>query len=241
MARFRVTKSSGARQRPPPRLFDLSDVSPRRYRRCQLSTFVPAENTAKVVVEGQWAGNDAINTLWFQFASEPDQTDLETLAEYVWENLLSALQSTWAASYQVNRVTATRQNSENDIQGVYDAMGTPLVGSGSGASVPLNASWSISFRTGLRGRSYRGRNYAAGYLNSILDDPGRGNATVLAGVAAAYVQHLITNMLAGWTWVVASHVADKAPRVAAVLTPIISVIIDTYVDSQRRRLVGRGK
>jgi hypothetical protein len=205
-----------------------------------MSTFVPATNCAKVAVEGTWSGQSVIWTLWFTFGTSPSQSDLEALAQDVWSSLASALQSSWASTYQVDRITATRQNSANDIQGVYDNGGTPLVGSGAGSSVPLNVSWVASFRTALRGRSFRGRNYIPGLLSSILTAPGTGSAATLAGIAAAYVLHLITSPPTGWTWVVASHFTGGSPRANALLTPITSVIIDTFVDSMRRRLIGRG-
>jgi hypothetical protein len=205
-----------------------------------VADFIPAVNTAKVAIEGLWSNQKVVTTLWFTMASEPDQADLEALADDIGENWVNAMLLTWADTYSVQRITATRQNSANDIQGVVDYTDAPVVGTGEGDSLPLNCAWSFSFRTLLRGRSFRGRNFLPGFLNSILDSPGIGNAVTLAGVVAAYALHLITDPPAGWVWVVASHFADHEPRATAVLTPIVEVIVDTWLDSQRRRLVGRG-
>ena len=53
--------------------------------------------------------------------------------------------------------------------------------------------------------------------------------------------------VAGYTWVVASRFSgvdaegDPIPRAAGITTPITTVlIVDNLVDSQRRRLSGRG-
>jgi hypothetical protein len=42
------------------------------------------------------------------------------------------------------------------------------------------------------------------------------------------------------TWVVLSKFFAKNPRSTAVATPITAVSADQYLDSQRRRLTGRG-
>ena len=201
--------------------------------------FVPALNTAKVVLEYTWSSQAVVQTFWMQYSASPSAADLQTIADHFRNNFNASMVTSQATSISLVRVTATRQDNANDIQAV-STPASPVPGTGSGDSVPLNAAWVFSYRTALRGRSYRGRGYQPGLLNSILTSPGIGNSAILTAIAANYVQWLITSVPAGWTWVVASHFHNKAPRASAVLTPIISVVVDTLLDSQRRRLVGRG-
>lgn len=113
--------------------------------------------------------------------------------------------------------------------------------------MPGNVTMSVSFRTALRGRSFRGRNYVAG----LTEDQVAGNifiSTLSASWKAAYEAIAAAIASTGWTWVVVSRFSgvdavtkEPIPRAAGVTTPVLSVIVvDDFVDSQRRRLAGRG-
>jgi hypothetical protein len=121
-----------------------------------------------------------------------------------------------------------------------------------GTSTPniyaLGSTFVVSFRTDLRGRSFRGRNYVIGLTEDMVD----GNS-LEAGVsepwrlAYAHLGTLVADI--DWTWVVVSRFSgvsgsppEPTPRVAGVTTPITSVVVvDQFIDSQRRRLSGRGR
>jgi hypothetical protein len=202
-------------------------------------TFIPAEKCAKVAIEGTWDNQKVVSTFWFEFTSEPSSTDLQTIAAFMFTDWWQNIKSMTSNTYTLDQVTATRQQSGSDIQEIYvPASGN--VGTGDEFSVPLNCAWCWSLRTGLRGRSYRGRMYQPGVIDDVLVSPGVGDPAILGPLAAAIVAHLIDGLPTGWTYVVASHFANKLPRTLAVLTPIVAVIIDTALDSMRRRLVGRG-
>ena len=119
--------------------------------------------------------------------------------------------------------------------------GLPLEGTGSGATaLPLNVTAVISLGTALRGRSYRGRIYQIGLgsnwvSGNVLDSGYRNN------LVSSYGGLVTAISAAGWTLVVVSKFHNKAPRTAGVATTVTSVSVDTNVDSQRRRLAGRGQ
>jgi hypothetical protein len=201
--------------------------------------FIPAAKCAKVAIEALWEGQKVVSTFWAEFGSEPSQSDLETLAAFFFTGYWAVIKSASATTYVIQRITATRQQNASDIQGVYTPS-SGAAGTNGSDSLPNNAAWVLSGRTNLRGRSYRSRLYlpgltSASLLNSVHFDP-----AVTGPIAAALATLLIDNLPSGWVWVVASHFADKAPRAAAVLTPILSIVADNAIDSMRRRLYGRG-
>jgi hypothetical protein len=118
---------------------------------------------------------------------------------------------------------------------------TPRAGTGSGAALPLNACLCLKVATGLAGRSYRGRWYAGNLGAAMLVDAGHTNVATVA----AYASHL-TNLLTalatgGYTWCITSYRNNKAWRTTAVNTAVTTILgVDVAIDSQRRRLVGRG-
>lgn len=123
--------------------------------------------------------------------------------------------------------------------------GLPLGGTVGAEAMPANVAPCISFRTGVRGRSFRGRNYligidvdnvasnhiAADYLTDAID---AYNALATA-VAAEDWQHAVVSRYSGYTVVDGKKV--PTPRVAGLATPVLSyAFTDDVVDSQRGRL-----
>jgi hypothetical protein len=119
--------------------------------------------------------------------------------------------------------------------------GWTAVGSNGSAALPGGSTTCIKLATGTRGRSYRGRIYW----------PGLPGANVSAGLLttayrdalAAAVNTLRTNLaadVAGDKLVIVSYCSNKVWRAAGVATEVTSASAHTLVDSQRRRLIGRG-
>lgn len=110
-----------------------------------------------------------------------------------------------------------------------------------GTNHPNNVTACVTFRTGLVGRSFRGRNYVPGMTtDSIL------NNTFDTGWVAAIIQaynDVFTGMLAtDDTAVVVSRWENGLPRLTGIVTAISTATVrDDTADSQRRRLPGRGR
>jgi hypothetical protein len=67
------------------------------------------------------------------------------------------------------------------------------------------------------------------------------DSLTVSGIAAAYNQLLVVADGLGADWVVVSRFHDNAPRTAGVVSFInAATVVDATVDSQRRRLPGRG-
>lgn len=208
--------------------------------------FVPVANTVLVEIRLTANGQQCENTLWFENATDPVVGDLIVLG--------STLQSWWTTSVaplvssdvQLREILCTSQTTASSPQ--YSTVpAIPEFGTSTANIVPNNVTMSVSFRTALRGRSFRGRNYIVG----MTEDQVAGNSFV-AGVTAlwqaAYEDILTAIGSTDFTWVVVSRFSgvdpvtgDPIPRAAGVTTPIGTVlVVDSFVDSARRRLTGRG-
>jgi len=130
---------------------------------------------------------------------------------------------------------------ENELGGQYTLVPPTLtVGALSEEALPNNVTLAVAARTALSGRSYRGRTYFVGLTdNNVIanETPTDFVTSVQNALAALQNTYIEQGVLA-----VLSMVNNKTPRVAGVLTPIIAwLVTDRIVDSQRRRLPGRGR
>jgi len=209
--------------------------------------FVPVPNVALVEIRMLAMAQLVENTLWFEFGSAPDAADLTALLEAVESWWVSEVKPLTSSRVGVREFVATDMSSQTGP--VASLAGTILdVGSNTPNAMPLGTTLTVSFRTALRGRSFRGRNYIVGLTEDQVD----GNA-VEAGVATswsdAYSQLPVPTLAAGWTWGVVSRFSgidpatgDPIPRAEGIFTPITAVVVvDDFIDSQRRRLSGRGQ
>lgn len=107
-------------------------------------------------------------------------------------------------------------------------------------ALPGNVTVAVKWSTGLGGRSFRGRTYHIGLTEHQVDL----NALTLdaqTAVQTAYANLLVAvNGVAGRQMVVVSYAHNKFWRDAALSTPITRATVNIDVDSQRRRLNGRG-
>lgn len=134
----------------------------------------------------------------------------------------------------LDNITATDISVANGIQSIDLPTATPA-GAITALNAAANAACCISLRTAFTGRSFRGRSYVGGLPADALD----AAQTLDAGFASAMAGHLTDLMdaltTAGHFLAVLSRYANLVLRVTGLLTEIVSVIVDTKVDSQRRR------
>lgn len=202
--------------------------------------YVAVQNT--VMAEFRFTSGGVLleNTLYFErnvAVDIPSMTALGVTLENWWDVNIKPLQIPAISYREVFLTDLTDQNaptaSQNALSG---ATGTHLTGS----SMPFNVTCSISFRTNQRGRSFRGRNYVIGLATDQVS--GNSLVAVQANLYEAAYADIFPTIPADWTWVVVSRFKDKAPRPVGVTTPIVSAVFtDTTLDSQRRRLPGRGE
>lgn len=145
-----------------------------------------------------------------------------------------AIREALHVSLVLQNITSTDISVANGIQRIFPVV-TDNAGVITTAPMAANAAVCVSLRTANTGRSFRGRSYIGGLTNAQLADA-QNVTTTMAGIYAGLMTDLISAMtIAGHTLSVLSKYAAGVLRVTGLLTEIISVIVDTKVDSQRRR------
>jgi len=196
-------------------------------------TFQPVPNGRKIELNGVQNGIPIVNVFYVTSTEDPTEANLTDIAEAVidWFNAHSV---GWHTSYTLSNVTVTDVSTEDSVQ-VVVSPATGGVGTGGGTAAAANAAAVVSWRTGRIGRSFRGRTYfgamgAAQLSNAQTLDP--ASVTFYADLGSDLIDALTA---ISSTLVVVSRVAAGVVRTVALVTEIVSIIVDAKVDSQRRR------
>lgn len=208
--------------------------------------FIPVPTCALVEMRYTNNGQFVENTLWFELGDPPTEGTMSdlTAALLAWyQEDLRPLQST---NCQLREILATSMDS---LTGPVFSLVPPTSEFGEQTFNPMpgNVTMAISFRTANRGRSFRGRNYAVGITEAQVD----GNTFVEgfgASYQTAYEDLKEVALGVGWRWVVVSRFSGvdatthkPIPRAEGLHTPVTAaLVVDSFVDSQRRRLTTRG-
>jgi len=190
----------------------------------------------RAVLEMTWAGQRVANVLGFThlfgWADEAILALGDALVAWVNDHLKAQ------ASNQVGYV----QWVLTDLSSAgHPSIVVPQVSQGTltSPSMPNNVTAVISEHTAFSGRSFRGRIYHVGLtesqcVNSQLS-PG-----VDTDLLAAYNPLLSGAVAAAGTLAILSRQFGGSIRPTLVSTPVTHLTMDTTLDSQRRRLPGRG-
>jgi len=190
-------------------------------------------NGIKVELNGIQNGVPIVNRFFVTMTGAPSSADLddvitETLA--FWNVFKAGIHN----SYTLQNITATDVHVANGTQTILP-LTTGNTGSVGNDAAAGNAAIVVSLRTNFTGRSFRGRFYMGGLPVDVFQNAQNitsGQAATIAGWFEDFIDALAAiNM----TLVVVSNFAAGVVRVVALATEIISVIVDTKVDSQRRR------
>lgn len=164
------------------------------------------------------------------------RTNLNTAFHQFWTGGLKAQCPPTLALVEITTTNLDAANSPSTTE----IVSPPEVGTGGGNALPGGSALVITHRTALRGRNYRGRSYMPGISNSHQVTPnvlGAGSITVFVNAFFALIAAV---QAVGPVWVVLSKYLNKVPRGQALATPVTAVSADQFLDSQRRRLTGRG-
>lgn len=196
--------------------------------------FVPANGIVRTALNFEdTAGNVAVNVLHFRALNTPivvgnlfDLNEgLEAWANAYWD---TAAVNQW-------RLTTIESRDLSTEEGVYHVLDTNVVGIGTDNAMSPVDTVAISLRSNFTGRSRRGRLYHVG-LGEGAQDGGYLSETAITLFTSVYEQIITTASNLDFEWGVLSYVADGAPRVTPLFTPITSVIItDPIVDHMLKR------
>lgn len=137
----------------------------------------------------------------------------------------------------VDQVVATSRAEVDGPQSTIYNGGLGLRGASLGEiHLPNNVTIALKKSTGRAGRSYRGRTYAWPMLGNDLESgiPNEITATFATLLFSTYNALKTSLALVGYQLGVASNV------LATITSPIDFILVDKTIDSQRRRLPGRG-
>jgi hypothetical protein len=166
---------------------------------------------------------------------------------YITEGELQSFVNTWAGimnplalacmgvGVQLQEVRA--KTHHKDFLNV-EASWLPTVlttGTSSADMEPGNVSLAVKLLTGAIGRSRRGRQYMPGLTEAFVS----GNNALAVYVGA--VGSLFARHLTGFTALSNLYLPAIASRKLGLLFDVVEFALDYYIDSQRRRLTGRGQ
>lgn len=163
-----------------------------------------------------------------------DLSNVTGIAETWWTN---ELKDKLAAQVTLNEVVATDITSQGAPQD-RETVGT--AGTATGGSLPLNCALVISLRTAKRGRSYRGRVYLSGLTLTNTNNVNQIDATKITDILGDFNSLQADLDAGGYDIVVASKQHNGVTTNPAETNEVTSFVIDANIDSQRRRLTGRG-
>lgn len=199
--------------------------------------FIPVPNTlmAEMIY---WNGNSySENTLYFKAELPVQDSDPENIWMFLEAWWKENCQSLVSSNIALNKIKVTDISEEDGF--FFEAAVTGGTGGNIGAILPMNVTAAVKFNTGRSGRSYRGRNYWIGLVEGQVTADVVEAVTRVA-IIAAYTDLLDHAGAEGFQWVVVSRYQNGAPLATGIATPIVSVTMNSEVDSQRRRLFGRG-
>lgn len=201
--------------------------------------FQSAPNIAHVQIRGSIDSQLTINDQYWEISGGGiTPTNLDTLVDSIVNWVNTSFAPLLSEDWSFTRVIATDLTTQTGYR--VEAPGT-ATGGVTGESAPNNVAACVSFRTGVAGRSFHGRNYVPGIPNAEIDLNAM-SPSFLSALSGAYVTLIgAGTFIPGWQWGVLSRVAAGVPRPVAILTPIISVTFTSpYVRSMRSRSVGHG-
>lgn len=201
--------------------------------------FIPVPNVVMCEIRATLDAQQIENTMYFEFNTVPTAADVQTIADTMnnwWgQNILPHL----SQDYTMREVYATDLTEQTGptatATGFLPAGGGDVVESESN-----NNALCVSFRTAARGRTGRGRNYISGIpTNQVTNNT--VSQTFVDQIVGAYNGLQAGLDAIGWTWVVVSRHFNGVDRAVGVARPVTAaIVVDRVIDSQRRRLPGRG-
>lgn len=203
--------------------------------------FIPTPNCAQVELVYNWAGQICQTVLHYTKSAPWTFEHLTELADVARANWITEMISRQPETLALIGVRAVDLSSETGPS-VEISTDLPAPGTAPNPSLPNNCAIVVTKRTALRGRSYRGRIYHPG----LMENQVAGNTvdpSSLVGIVQAWETFLALSLPEipdEALMVVLSLRNEGNPRTQGVATLVTGLTSDGTVDSQRRRLPGRG-
>ena len=201
--------------------------------------FVPAVNVCQAELVFNWDGNIVENVLHYASETPFAIADMSLLGQDLVDWWNANLKGYSPSTLQLINVKLTDLSTQTSPVVNY-AVSLPLVGTAGSPSLPNSVACVITKRTALRGRSFRGRIYHAGLGEGQVTGNSVSPSHVTALITAYNLAKQFNNAPITWVLCVISRMTNNAYRSSAEITHVTALTCDGVVDSQRRRLPGRG-
>jgi hypothetical protein len=202
--------------------------------------FIPVLGIVQAELVYLWQGQFVQNVLHYDTPGATTITEMEELGDLLVDWFDVQLQPQVTSQLSLVEVKLTDLTSEFGPV-VEWTTGLPIVGTNIGQTMPNNVAIVMTKRTVFRGKSFRGRIYHPGLVEAQVTN----NQLVPATQTLLLTNYNALVELEGagglYTLQVVSRYTNNAPREIGVATPVISITTDGFIDSQRRRLPGRGQ
>lgn len=199
--------------------------------------FQPVENTAQIDIMFSYLGSVMQNSLHAEYLfGAYDQTALASLANAVDAWVVASYKPLVSNVINYDRVEVRGLAIENDLVEInLDGAGVGGVGV---ACLPLNVTKCISLRSGLTGRSARGRFYSIGMVETHMATTRTIVTTTYESALIAALTALVSSVFAvNWVLVITSRWHNKVKRDEGVNFPVAEIIsVNRTTDSMRSRL-----
>jgi len=197
---------------------------------------MPAPNNplvCRVSIIGSRDTREIVNTFHVANNTPWTLTQMAQLATDTQNWINTSLKGMVPPQYSFNQISV-RQYDPVTPQAYDLSISPPIVGTRGAVAEAGNVTVTMSLRTGLAGRKFRGRMYTPGIDESDVNTNDTIKSGLVAGLAAA-TQAFLTYLFTGTRAPVIFHKSSNT------FTQIIGYAIENILDSQRRRLPGRGR
>lgn len=203
--------------------------------------FIPFVNVCQTELVYLWDGQVCATVLHYAKASPWTLDHMDELGDGIVAKWGAFMPGRMAPTIAWTGIKMTDLSSQ--VGPVLNYQGTlPKVGVNGNPSMPNSIALCVTKRTALRGRSYRGRIYHPGLVEN--DVTGNTVDSTIAGLIANAYENLISINLPvsidEAIMVVASRKQNGDWLAEGIATPVTHMDVNLTVDSQRRRLPGRG-
>lgn len=208
--------------------------------------FVPVTDTIEVETVFELDSQIVENTSYFRKDTGWDETSVSDFLAAMRTLIQTDLMPTLSTALKLIRLIGTLLDAVDSLGVVLNV--TPgFAGSVGGSALPNNAALTVTFQTAARGRSARGRNYITGLTTDMQDGINSIEDASVTGWLSYYDALRALAGENGATMVVVSRFSGvdadgkPIPRALGVTNAITGfAVYDRTIDSQRRRLPGRG-
>lgn len=198
-------------------------------------TFIPTTNHMMLTaLYGNSFGTFGINRFFLGNAGGVTEDDLQEASDVYKSWFDDHFDTATSNQWSLQQVTVRDMTEEEGIE-LVDTVGLPLPGTNTSATLPLQVSATVTWQTGLVGRSARGRTYIVGVPAVFCV------GDVLTSDAQEFIEGAYNTLMedfatAGHAIAVVSFVEAGVPRTAGRPIVVSSVRCNFPLATQRRRL-----